>query len=241
MSNAHIQSVCPMPSMCYHPPGPPHSIHARLISLALSTSTLIYLLLLVFCPVHGQNFMGKNRPASNLSHWPPGPAVLVPHTVSPVISSSSSKLASMFSSVNLSPSKGLFNCMLSTHHDVTRCNNTYQASLHHIIVRGYKKESKIFRRQFCCGFWSRERCLSDAVQRKCDRATANKFTSEKSPYGTEVDTRHTGISCLGFEQDSALCSRAAGASGLHTSLMGLLAGWHAHLGLVLFVHCLFIF
>lgn len=197
-----------------------------------STRTVVVAFILILANYINTVQAYKIRPAGNFSHWPPArpdlvvgpqsyPTLSSPPGVAPVNSKISTFSSS--SSESLSPSKsyGMLNCMLATHHDVTRCNNTYYQSLHHIVIRGYKRESKLYRRQFCCGYWSRERCLSDAVQRKCDRTTANKIINEKSPYSSEVDTRHTSINCLGYEQDSVICSRATTRSK-QTLLTGLL-------------------
>lgn len=207
----------PQPNLCdTSRPGTRHGLGVVMTLLLLTNITQGY----------------KIRPSGNFSHWPAARPDLVvgpqshPTLSSPPTTASAKSKFSMFSSSSsdMSPAKsyGMFNCMLSIHHDVTRCNNTYYQSLHHIVVRGYKRESKLYRRQFCCGFWYRERCLSDAVQRKCDRQTATKIINEKSPYGSEVDTRHTSINCMGFEQDSGLCSRATARGGrtLLTRLTG---------------------
>lgn len=105
---------------------------------------------------------------------------------------------------------GAFSCMFAIHADITRCNNSYHNALSAIIVRGYRKESNRYRRQFCCGYWARERCAADATKRKCDKDTYERFIKDPSPYSIEVDTRQSsGISCLGFEQNSAVCSSAS--------------------------------
>lgn len=105
---------------------------------------------------------------------------------------------------------GVFNCMFAIHSDITRCNNSYHNALSAIIVRGFRKESNKYRRQFCCGFWARERCAAEASRRKCDKDTYERLIKDPSPYSGEVDTRQSsGISCLGFEQNSAVCSSAS--------------------------------
>lgn len=105
---------------------------------------------------------------------------------------------------------GAFSCMFAIHADISRCNNSYHNALSAIIVRGYRKESNRYRRQFCCGYWARERCAAEATKRKCDKDTYERFIKDPSPYSIEVDTRQSsGISCLGFEQNSAVCSSAS--------------------------------
>lgn len=113
-------------------------------------------------------------------------------------------------------SYGSINCMIAVHSDITRCNNTYQQSLSKIIVRGYRPISKVYVRQYCCGFWTRERCVVEAIQRKCDKATFEHFDKGNNLYSSVADTRRSGIDCNDYEKNSQHCS------GSKSSLSGTL-------------------
>lgn len=105
---------------------------------------------------------------------------------------------------------GLHNCLFAIHSDVARCNNSYHQSLSNIIMRGFLKASLKYRKQFCCGFWQRERCVTDSVRRKCTSATLELFQKAESPYANQVDTRQTPeMSCIGYEENSQICSASS--------------------------------
>ncbi len=103
---------------------------------------------------------------------------------------------------------GITNCMIILHSDIQRCNDLHQNSLSYLITRGFLKESKMYRKQYCCGHWTRERCMMDKVKNRCDRDTFEKILNDKNPFSNDVDTRNTNINCQGYERDSIHCGGA---------------------------------
>ena len=104
-------------------------------------------------------------------------------------------------------SYGYVPCILAVHDDITRCNTSYYQALNSLIVRGYKKESTKYKRQFCCGFWTRERCVTDWIQRKCEKKIIEEIQKDTNHHFVYEDTRlSSGISCQNFEQYSTVCS-----------------------------------
>ncbi|UXI14199.1 hypothetical protein NH340_JMT00142 [Sarcoptes scabiei] len=94
--------------------------------------------------------------------------------------------------------------MLAIFGEIAWCNQTYYQSLTHLIVKGYRKESKVYRKQFCCGHWSRERCIFNAAYRKCDLETYEKIREDA---GSLIETNRyaSAINCDEYEHNAPVC------------------------------------
>lgn len=122
--------------------------------------------------------------------------------------------------------QGYLNCMIEVHEGIKRCNDTYHHSLYNVIKQGYKKDSKQYRRQFCCGSWHRERCIIDHMERVCARQTVLDLKRDKNSYVVDLDKNK--VKCDGFERSSPYCSAAIRYEPsllLATSLLASILSW----------------
>ena len=136
----------------------------------------------------------KSRPP--LHPYTPSPNYHPPYHWTPPRVAFVSPVPSALSSVEVNVKiYGAINCMLAMHEDTARCNRSYHQALTNLIIRGYKKESEHYKRQFCCGLWSRQRCIAEYIRRKCERQTYLDLTKEKNPFAVDGQNGHHIINC----------------------------------------------
>lgn len=100
---------------------------------------------------------------------------------------------------------GAVDCIMAIHNEISWCNQSYHQSLTQAIIKGYRKESRVYRRQYCCGHWSLQRCIFTVMQRKCDQETYDKIRDARSmEWNTQQQNQQ--INCDDYEHNSPICS-----------------------------------
>ncbi|OTF81510.1 hypothetical protein BLA29_008440 [Euroglyphus maynei] len=121
------------------------------------------------------------------------------------ISSHQPSISSTSSLQQISSTKvhGAVDCIMAIHGEISWCNQSYYQSLTQVIVKGYRKESRVYRRQYCCGHWSLQRCIFTVMQRKCDQETYDKIRDARS---MDWNANTQQINCDDYEHNSPVCS-----------------------------------
>lgn len=147
---------------------------------------------------------------------------------------SASAMPSSSSSESSFLAHGLIPCMIAINNDITRCNETYQKSLTNIITRGYRKESNRYKRQYCCGWTSRHRCVTESVKSKCHPQTIEQIQSDQNKYSLELELRQiSSIDCHNLTKNFP-CSGAASHFAFPLMAVSALMHW---LGLT-YIRCI---
>ncbi|KAH9414225.1 hypothetical protein DERP_008420 [Dermatophagoides pteronyssinus] len=120
---------------------------------------------------------------------------------------SSSQSQSLSSSSSTTKVHGAVDCIIAIHDEISWCNQSYYQSLTQVIIKGYRKESRVYRRQYCCGHWSLQRCIFTIMQRKCDQETYDKIRDARSmDWRNTKDYSQQQINCDDYEHNSPVCS-----------------------------------
>ena len=100
---------------------------------------------------------------------------------------------------------GLLNCVTKLNTDIYNCKRIQTTALSRLVNLGHLRESKLYRKQFCCGHWTQEKCILDTISKRCDRSSYEKLKEDKHLYSNDVDTKGSGVNCHGYEKDSLMC------------------------------------